>query len=169
MTCPKCHGAGRWTVQRDGERLMVPCDNPDCHAGQVSCCEGAASEPDTIVVSDVRVSRKHAAPFVIRARSPIVYRVSQDPCGIWLADGPPDVFLASVDRASLDANVHHMLGVMWMEYAIEDPEKLTTAAQRLRDEMLALFYDTHADAECPPEPECGPVVSEGGDAGVVGA
>lgn len=164
MICPRCFGAGRRLVQRHGERLMLPCDDPDCHAGQVSCCEGAtptadAPEPETIVVSEVSVLRKNGSS-VIRAVQPVVYRVSQDPCGVWLADGPPDVHLASVERESLESEVHHMLGVMWEAYAMEDPEKLTIAAQRLRSEMRAMFYDTRDGVECAPDPECGPLVSE---------
>lgn len=39
MLCPKCHGKGwYWVLTDDRCRVMRECD---CHAGQVSCCEGS--------------------------------------------------------------------------------------------------------------------------------
>ena len=46
MNCPKCHGRGWWmsvvlpTAVDPCTLKLVPCDHPDCHAGQVSCAEG---------------------------------------------------------------------------------------------------------------------------------
>jgi hypothetical protein len=68
MICQTCHGTG-WLGEtrfvRDTMSYHVtpsaPCPNPDCHAGQVSCCE-ATDDPEASPQEggdDERSSNRH--------------------------------------------------------------------------------------------------------------
>lgn len=48
MKCPVCFGhaeiIGRH--ERAGYVYINPCPNPDCHAGEVHCCDGIQAQPE---------------------------------------------------------------------------------------------------------------------------
>ena len=60
---------------------------------------------------------------------------------LYEAEGPLGVLLAAETRPALEAMLQDELAMLWREYALSEPDALTSAAQRLKNEILAALED----------------------------
>ncbi len=59
-------------------------------------------------------------------------------------DGEFNLCVGAETREALEEEVRLHLAVMWQEYALEDPEKLTADAQQLRTALRTRMREDHA-------------------------
>ena len=80
---------------------------------------------------------------MLKARVPLTFEVKFDPdTQSYDAEGPFNIVLGAQTRPELERDLEAELTMLWNEYALVDPESLTSAAQRLRADLLEALEET---------------------------
>jgi hypothetical protein len=94
-------------------------------------------DTDPIEVSLVRKSG-----IVLRARQPLSFEIHFDEEeSFYSLTGPFGITLGAHTRPELEDMLYDCLAMLWEEYALEDPARLTEQAQRLRNDLRACLEE----------------------------
>lgn len=108
------------------------------------------SDVDEILDVDESPIEVSSVPYrqkKLRARTALTFNVEFDAeSQTYEAMGPFGVVIAATVRPELEASLDAELAMLWDEYALAKPEDLTSAARKLREELLGCFEEEVDDA-----------------------